>query len=111
MKHADGTNVTPEQVDAINEWLEGRQIIGYALDECKITKSMKLVEWGGCDTAKWYDSDDDMTELSKSFPDCLFRLYGEGEDRDDTWENYYWNGKSEQCRMICTWEQPKEIPW
>lgn len=43
--------------------------------------------------AKWYDSDDDMKQLSKCFPKLLFKLHSVGED-GDTWDHYYKNGKS-----------------
>lgn len=38
---------------------------------------------------KWYDYGEDMTELSKKFPQAMFELYGDGEDSDDFWRNYY----------------------
>lgn len=49
---------------------------------------------------KWYDHEEDMLKLSKEYPDCVFILQGEGEDRKDLWRNYYcrgfaWGGK---CR-------------
>jgi len=42
---------------------------------------------------KWYDCDDDMVELSKEFPEYVFTVYGEGEERDDNWKAYYYKGK------------------
>ena len=35
------------------------------------------------DTMKWYDHDDDVAEMSKSFPDVIFCLEGEGEENSD----------------------------
>lgn len=43
-------------------------------------------------SAKWYDHDADMLELSMQFPDALFYLEGSGDDRDDMWGHYYLNG-------------------
>ena len=43
---------------------------------------------------KWYNSDDDMKEFSKRYPDVIFALYGEGELSIDKWMAYYKNGKS-----------------
>ena len=34
---------------------------------------------------KWYDCEEDIKELGKQFPDVLFELEGEGEDREDWW--------------------------
>lgn len=46
---------------------------------------------------KWYDWLEDMTNLSKKFPDIRFILKGEGEDRSyDTWVCYFLNGKYQQ---------------
>ena len=49
---------------------------------------------------KWYDYEEDMLNLSKEYPDCVFILQGEGEDHDDNWRNYYcrgfaWGGRAE----------------
>lgn len=45
------------------------------------------------DAIKWYDSDEDMIELSKSFPDFIFELGGYGEEEGDWWIAKYHNGK------------------
>lgn len=50
------------------------------------------------ETAKWYDCDIDMRNLSKKFPDLIFCLYGNGEESGDIWRSYYHNGKDKrQC--------------
>lgn len=36
--------------------------------------------------AKWYEFDKEFPEFAKKFPDVLFIVYGDGEDRDDIWE-------------------------
>jgi len=51
------------------------------------------VECGYLGTAKWYDYDKDMLLLSARFPDVLFELTGEGEEREDCWKNYYMGGR------------------
>lgn len=45
---------------------------------------------------KWYDSIEDLTEVSKAFPDVLLQVDGEGEESGDIWRTYYKGGKS-QC--------------
>lgn len=46
---------------------------------------------------KWYDNEEDMLELSKEFPDILFKLHGEGERNEDIWDKYFMNGKMQYC--------------
>lgn len=41
--------------------------------------------WVREDSMKWYDYERDMAKLGELFPDMIFFLYGEGEDRDDNW--------------------------
>ena len=48
--------------------------------------------------AKWYDCSDDMKELSKLFPETVFRLHGEGGQNDDLWDAYFKHGKGQECR-------------
>ena len=57
--------------------------------------------WYG--NAKWYDSDEDMLRLSCRFPDVLFTLSGEGEERDDEWYAYYLNGRMQQAAVTKHW--------
>lgn len=44
---------------------------------------------------KWYDHDEDMRLISSKFPGILFELDGNGEDHDDIWVSYYFNGGSQ----------------
>lgn len=62
----------------------------------------------GClnDELKWYDYHMDMIELSKEFPDIMFMLEGEGEERDDNWRLYVHNGESERVRAMLVWNAP-----
>lgn len=54
--------------------------------------------------AKWYESDEDMLRLSSRFPDVLFTLRGQGEERDDEWYAYYLNGRVQEARIIKSWD-------
>ena len=47
---------------------------------------------------KWYNSSDDLIEFSKSHPEVLFTLSGEGEEAGDLWKLYVKNGKSQMAR-------------
>lgn len=42
---------------------------------------------------KWYSHMEDMTKVSKRFPDILFTLTGRGENHGDLWIAYFRNGK------------------
>ena len=52
------------------------------------------------DTIKWYEHDKNMLEISKLYPDTVFRLEGKGEDRNDNWKSYYYNGDAAESRAI-----------
>ena len=49
------------------------------------------------DETKWYSSDNDMMEYSAKYPDLVFRMMREGEDREDTCITYYKDGKMQEC--------------
>lgn len=46
-------------------------------------------------SARWYDYYEDMTALSKKYPDLVVQLDGDGEDSDDIWEARFHNGNVE----------------
>ena len=46
--------------------------------------------WYG--NATWYDYHNDMTLLSKRFPNVVFYLEGKGDSYEDFWGRYYYNG-------------------
>ena len=50
------------------------------------------------ETQQWYEHEKNMLEISKLYPDTVFRLEGDGEDRDDRWISYYCNGDSAESR-------------
>lgn len=84
----DGEPFTPEQLEALdqlnvfdNETEEGND---------------RVVALEGA--ARWYDCNDYMKELSKLFPETVFKLHGEGEQNDDLWDAYFKNGKWQECR-------------
>lgn len=47
----------------------------------------------GAEPCKWYDHHEEMTSLSKQYPDILFTLRGIGEETEDNWIKYYKGGK------------------
>ena len=64
-----------------------------------------------CDEAKWYDHTYDMMKFSKIFPNVVFKLHGDGEERDDMWDEYYHNGEVEECRVQIIYPEPCSIEW
>lgn len=46
---------------------------------------------------KWYDWEEDMSQLADEFPDVEFRLEGNGEDEGDWWVALF-KGKREQIK-------------
>lgn len=58
------------------------------------------------DSMKWYDHQDDMKRVAAAFPDVKFELYGEGEDREDTWVEYYWNTRFDTATARIVWDEP-----
>lgn len=49
---------------------------------------------------KWYDYYEDVVDISEHFPEVIFHLAGDGEDRDDLWEADFMNGVSQQRTAI-----------
>ena len=60
------------------------------------------------DMSKWYEHDEEMRELSKQFPEIVFRLHGIGEENGDEWYCYYKNGKKQICPAIITFDDYDE---
>jgi hypothetical protein len=51
------------------------------------------------ESMKWYGYEEDMLALSKDYPDYLFILQGDGEDRGDDWVMYFKGGKHYQVYL------------
>lgn len=50
--------------------------------------------------SKWYDSDYDLAEVSKKFPDIVIEMSVEGEERDDNWTIRVKNGEKEIVQAV-----------
>lgn len=62
------------------------------------------IECGYYTSAKWYSWQEDMCLLSKRFPELLFCLHGEGENGDDLWNAYFFEGKCQCCPAVITYD-------
>lgn len=60
------------------------------------------------DTAKWYEHEEDIRELSRLCPEAVFVLYGEGEEAGDIWYKYFKNGLMQMCEAQITYEDYDE---
>lgn len=54
---------------------------------------------------KWYSYREDMCSVSEKFPGILFSLWGDGEDRDDSWVEYYLDGKFQYCGSTLVYDE------
>ena len=97
--------------EAIVQKLKERKVWGYALYGGEYNVQYHTSCFYSMDSSKWSDHDDDMEEISRSFPDATFRLTGFGDDREDMWYTLYRNGESEEVRAVITWPDPTEIEW
>lgn len=88
----EGDVTVEEFFDAIRRQYGENEDIFYAMDD-----------EGNCsDICKWYSSVEDMKKYSLMFPDAVFCLYGDGEESDDLWRQYYKNGKVQHEAVVMT---------
>lgn len=57
------------------------------------------------DTRKWYEWEQDMKIISKTYPEILFCLIGDGENNEDMWYAYFQKGKVQICTAIITYDE------
>lgn len=71
--------------------------MSYGLPLCKVNPRY-------FESCKWYEWEEEMTEISEKFPRVLFTLTGEGEDAGDLWIAYFRNGESQICQARITYD-------
>ena len=49
---------------------------------------------------KWYECETELEKIGRKFPNVLFKLKGEGENREDVWELRILGEKKERKEMI-----------
>lgn len=57
----------------------------------------QVIDWH--DSMKWYEHHEEMIEISKTYPDYVFILDGQGEESGDVWRKFYKNGKSYEWKL------------
>jgi len=105
-----------EEYEAIVEALKDNELYAYddkygVFCESDYSETFKEATFSVCDEYKWYDHTYDMMKISKLFPDVIFRLSGDGEEREDMWHEYFHNGQVEECRAEIKFPKPTEIEW
>lgn len=58
-------------------------------------------------SAKWYSYEEDTITASKQYPEVLYCVTGEGEERDDNWIFYAKAGEWERCLGTIVYEKSK----
>ena len=84
---------TPE-VPELLEIIQRMDIDAYASDETIVA------------TAKWYEFESDLKRLSLENPNTLFSVKGFGEESEDIWIAYAFNGGYEKHEAIVTFPPP-----
>lgn len=86
-------NASREQAKKVEDRLKEMDIIDDILDEMYDSDGY----FSSCDSAKWYEHEEDIGKLSMEFPEVHFVLQGEGDNRDDIWEKHFINGRIQRC--------------
>lgn len=102
----DVQNLSQEDTDKLVQILKDRNLFEIFDEPYQIEY---LLEFPSSDVAKWYDHDENMCEISRLFPNAVFKLSGFGEAAGDIWDTYYQNGEFEYCEWEPT--KPKSIIW
>lgn len=89
--HIDAKDKSDELLDRLIE------ISDYSFEEASSVDSSSYT-YSACDTIKWYDHEEDMTQLSIEFPKVLFTLDGLGEDNEQ-WRTYFKNGNVQDVEV------------
>lgn len=99
------------EIQDIVSALQKKDLFNYVFDkDYTYNDCTKTLYFDGWEEQKWYEHDEDMEEISKQFPSCVFKLDCNGED-GDRWIVFYQNGKHELCQSKIVYEEPKKITW
>jgi len=100
------TNMSEDKEREIALWMVDNLDYFDCTERSYVERSLYPLEDITGDSMKWYNHQDDMKKVAHAFPDVKFELYGEGEDREDTWVEYYWNDKFERATARIVWDEP-----
>ena len=89
--------------------LEGdSDVIEQLREQCDEAQYALETDGSSCESAKWYDCNDDLRSFSTQYPSYLFLLYEEGEESGDICKKFFRNGKMQECKAIITFEDFNE---
>ena len=105
-----------DQYNAIVEEMKKAELYAFedhsgVFDESEYYKVTHDARFDTYDETKWYNHEYDMVKLSKLFPNVVFKLHGDGEERDDMWNKYFQDGKCEECFVHIIYDKPHIIEW
>ena len=85
----EGQEISDGRRQEILAWLEQDESFSSELED--------FHESGMNGYTKWYEHDQDMLRLSRTFSEVLFVLWGEGEEPEDLWKCYYLGGRVQEA--------------
>lgn len=111
VKKTDRSMWTHSEIEALIADMKEPRIFGYAVNDYDDSFADGSLHFFGNDIVKWYSCEEDMIALSQKHPECVFCVTGDGEDSDDFWKQYFYNGDEEFCRAELTYPKPTRIHW
>jgi hypothetical protein len=102
IKEIVGSNLTEDTKHKLLKELHLKYLNGLPTKETVI-KFFKFNPFDG--ECKWYDHEDDMRRLSNVYNDIIFILNGFGEDSEDIWRKYFYNGKCQVAEAKITYDK------
>jgi len=93
-EYRNRTQVNPKRLKEVYDYLSSNfadMFCGVAMEDTG------YIDLGYC---RWYSRYDDMYRISSDFPELEFLIYGDGDDTNDVWYEYWMNG-------ACDWIIPE----
>lgn len=98
---ANVENAVNEEIEAFLALLRSFNFLQQEKQEGKAGGFIAITE----ESKKWYDCFDEIKGLSKSYPNVLFDIQGEGESDGDLWKCYIINGKKQYVEAIINYPE------
>ena len=99
------------EFDKLNCYIKNHADMNDSLAFDTYDENTEVIEAYAKNVTKWYSHVDDMVEMSRNFPNMVFKLSGAGETQEDIWDEYYENGDMERCDAELVLPKPQKIEW